>query len=130
MVLGQIALITLVALVNGLVLLGLSALLQRLFGIYSPNQVKNEAYECGMKPEMEAKVQFDVKYYLFAILFIVFDVEFVFLMPWATLFNYLQAGQRSFIIIEAGIFVFILMLGLVYAWKKGALDWNENSSKY
>jgi len=126
MMIGQIGLITALALVNGLVLLGLSTALQRIFGIYSPNKVKGESYECGMKPMMEALVQFDIKYYLFAIIFIVFDVEFVFLMPWASLFTQQQAGTRGFIITEAFIFVAILLLGLYYATKKGALNWNQD----
>lgn len=125
MEIGQIGLISALALANGLVLLGLSAGIQRVFGIHDPGGVKNESYECGMKPEMGAQVQFDIKYYLFAIIFIVFDVEFVFLMPWANLFNVAQ-GNRSFIIIEAFIFVGILALGLVYAWRKGALNWNQD----
>jgi NADH-quinone oxidoreductase subunit A len=122
---GQIGLIFIVALANGLVLLGLSALIQRTFGIYAPNKVKNETYECGMKSEMDSQVQFDIKYYLFAIMFIIFDVEFVFLMPWANLYNFMQHGTRGFIIIEAFTFVMILMLGLFYAYKKGALNWNQ-----
>lgn len=126
MEIGQIGLIASLALVNGLILLGLSTVIQRFFGIYSPGAVKNESYECGMKPAMNANVQFDIKYYLFAILFIVFDVEFVFLMPWATLFNFSQAGNRMFIIVEAFIFVLILMFGLIYAWKKGALNWHQD----
>ncbi len=125
MEIGQIGLISALALVNGLVLLGLSTVVQRFFGIYSPGGVKNESYECGMKSEMNAQVQFDIKYYLFAIIFIVFDVEFVFLMPWATLFNATPAGSRIFIIIEAFVFVGILMFGLIYAWSKGALNWNQ-----
>ncbi len=125
MEIGQIGLISALALANGLVLLALSAGIQRVFGIFDPGGVKNESYECGMKPEMGAQVQFDIKYYLFAIIFIVFDVEFVFLMPWANLFNATQ-GNRTFIIIEAFIFVGILMLGLVYAFKKGALNWNQD----
>ncbi|MDD9898186.1 MAG: NADH-quinone oxidoreductase subunit A [Candidatus Melainabacteria bacterium] len=127
MVIGQIGLISALALVNGLILLGLSYVVQNFFGIANPGGVKNESYECGMKPEMEAVVQFDIKYYLFAILFIVFDVEFVFLMPWASLFNASSAGHRTFIIVEAFVFVAILMIGLIYAWKKGALDWYEES---
>jgi NADH:ubiquinone oxidoreductase subunit 3 (subunit A) len=125
MIIGQIGLIAALALVNGLILLGLSALLQRIFGIYSPGGLKNEVYECGMKSEMDSHVQFDIKYYLFAIMFIVFDVEFVFLMPWASLFNLAQVGTRSFIIVEAFIFVAVLLLGLFYAWKKGALNWHQ-----
>lgn len=126
MELGQIGLITALAMVNGLVLLGLSAVIQRFFGIYAPGGVKNESYECGMKSEMSAQVQFDIKYYLFAIIFIVFDVEFVFLMPWANLFTLTPPGSRMFIIGEAFVFVAILMVGLVYAWKKGALNWNQD----
>lgn len=126
MEIGQIGLITCVALVNGLILLGLSAVIQNFFGIFNPGGRKTEVYECGMESEMGAQVQFDIKYYLFAIIFIIFDVEFVFLMPWANLFNNAQ-GNRTFIIIEAFVFVAILILGLVYAWKKGALDWNTES---
>ena len=125
MEIGQIGAITVVALVNGLILLGLSALIQRFFGIFSPGGLKNEPYECGMKPEMEAQVQFDIKYYLFAILFIIFDVEFVFLMPWANLFNVAESN-RGFIIFEAFVFVLILFAGLIYAWNKGALNWNQD----
>lgn len=124
---GQIGLITALALVNGAILLGLSLLIQNVFGISSPNQVKGESYECGMKSEMEAQVQFDIKYYLFAIMFIIFDVEFVFLMPWASLFNVGQPGARGFIIAEAFIFVGILLVALSYAWQKGALNWNQEA---
>lgn len=127
MEIGQIGLISLVALFNGLVLLGLSAVIQNFFGIFDPGGKKTEVYECGMESEMGAQVQFDIKYYLFAIIFIIFDVEFVFLMPWANLFN-LSQGSRTFLIIEAFIFVGILTLGLIYAWKKGALDWNQDSA--
>lgn len=123
---AQLGLITALALINGLILLGLSAFLQRFFGIYDPGGVKNESYECGMKPEMGAQVQFDIKYYLFAIIFIIFDVEFVFLMPWASLFNIVMPGTRTFLIIEAFVFVLILALGLVYAWRKSALNWNQD----
>lgn len=122
---GQIAMIVSVALLNGIVLLWLSLGIQKLFGISNSGGVKNEVYECGMKSEMDSRIQFDIKYYLFAIMFIVFDVEFVFLMPWANIYNDLQAGTRGLIIFEAFVFVAILMLGLVYAWKKGALDWNQ-----
>jgi NADH:ubiquinone oxidoreductase subunit 3 (subunit A) len=126
MQMSQIAFITALALVNGLILLGLSAIIQKFFGIAKPGLVKNDSYECGMRPEGQAQVQFDIKYYLFAIIFIVFDVEFVFLMPWATYFNSSTAGQRGFMIFEAFAFVAILFLGLFYAWNKGALNWNQD----
>ncbi len=122
---GQIGLIVALALVNGVILLALSLFLQKVFGISNPGGVKNEVYECGMPIEMESRVQFDIKYYLFAILFIIFDVEFVFLMPWANLYNTLEAGTRGFIIAETFVFVGILFVGLAYAWRKGALNWNQ-----
>ena len=122
---AQIGLITVVALLNGVALLWLSLGIQKITGISNPGGVKNEPYECGMKAEMDSQVQFDIKYYLFAILFIIFDVEFVFLMPWANVYNSMQAGTRGFIIFEAFIFVAILLFGLVYAWNKGALNWDQ-----
>jgi NADH-quinone oxidoreductase subunit A len=125
MFLTQLTLIVLLALSMGLLLLALSALIQRITGIYNPGGVKNEVYECGMKPLMDSFVQFDIKYYLFAIIFIIFDVEFVFLMPWANLYNSVPAGQRALLIFEAFMFVFILLLALLYAWKKGALKWKQ-----
>lgn len=127
MEIGQIGIISVVAILNGLFLLGLSLTIQKICGIYNPGPVKNDTYECGMKSEMDSQVQFDIKYYLFAIMFVVFDVEFVFLMPWVSLFTFTEAGTRSFMIFEAFMFVAILLIGLLYAWKKGALDWNQEA---
>jgi len=127
MEIGQIGIISVVAILNGLFLLGLSLAIQKICGIYNPGPVKNDTYECGMKSEMDSQVQFDIKYYLFAIMFVVFDVEFVFLMPWVSLFTFTEAGTRSFMIFEAFMFVAILLIGLLYAWKKGALDWNQEA---
>ena len=115
----QIAIFTVVGFVLGATLLLLSTIIQRIFGIYNPTKVKTESYECGMKVVHDTNIQFDVKYYLFALMFIVFDVEFVFLVPWAVIFNIV--GNKTFLIIEAFIFVFILALGLFYAWRKGVL---------
>ena len=118
----QIGIFTVVGFVLGLTLLILSAVIQRIFGIYSPTHVKTESYECGMKVFHDTKIQYDIKYYLYALIFIVFDVEFVFLVPWAVIFDI--ATNRMFLIIEAFIFVFILALGLYYAWTKGVLDFD------
>ena len=120
--LTQIAIFTIVGFVLGATLLLLSAAIQRIFGIYSPTKVKTESYECGMKVFHDTKIQYDVKYYLFALMFIVFDVEFVFLLPWAVIFDI--ASNKLFLITEAFIFVFILMLGLYYAWTKGFLEFD------
>lgn len=80
---------------------------------------KGEAYECGMPTRGESMVQFKAGYYIFAILFLIFDVETVFLYPWATVTN--QLGPKGLLCI--GIFMFILVLGLAYAWRKGVLTW-------
>ncbi|HAH22497.1 MAG TPA: NADH-quinone oxidoreductase subunit A [Prolixibacteraceae bacterium] len=83
------------------------------------NLAKIEPYECGIPSEGPAWIQFNVGYYLFAIIYLVFDVETVFLFPWGVVMR--QVGLRAFI--EIIIFFFILGLGLLYAWKKDALKW-------
>jgi NAD(P)H-quinone oxidoreductase subunit 3 len=77
-------------------------------------------YESGNEPIGGAWIQFNIRYYMFALVFVIFDVETVFLYPWAVAFNSL--GLLAFI--EALIFIAILVLGLVYAWRKGALEWS------
>jgi NADH-quinone oxidoreductase subunit A len=84
-----------------------------------PTVVKEEAFECGNPASGSAWGRFSVKFYLTAILFIVFDVEVVFLYPWAIMFRRLGV----FGLVEMGIFVFVLALGFVYVWRKGALEW-------
>jgi NADH-quinone oxidoreductase subunit A len=98
-----------------LVLLGAGALLRP----HHPTRVKEEAFECGNPPSGTAWGRFSVKFYLTAILFIVFDVEVVFLYPWAVVFR--KLGLFGFV--EMAIFVFVLALGFVYVWRKGALEW-------
>jgi NADH-quinone oxidoreductase subunit A len=97
------------------ILLGAGALLRP----RRPSAVKAEAFECGNAPSGPAWGRFSVKFYLTAILFIVFDVEVVFLYPWAVVFRPL--GLFGFI--EMAIFVLVLGLGFVYVWRKGALEW-------
>ena len=119
---GQIAVFTIGAFGLGALMILLSAFLQKIFGIQNPTKVKQESYECGMKIFHDTRIQYDIKYYLFALIFIVFDVEFVFLVPWAVIFDI--ASNKIFLITEAFIFVFILMLGLYYAWTKGVLEFD------
>ncbi len=78
------------------------------------------SYESGCEPKGGAWIQFNIRYYMFALAFVIFDVETVFLYPWAVAFN--QLGLLAFI--EALIFIAILVIGLVYAWRKGALEWS------
>lgn len=83
------------------------------------DSVKYSVYECGVDPITSASVRVSVKFYLIALLFILFDLETAFLYPWAVLFR--QLGLFGFI--EMAVFVLILLAGLFYAWKKGALEW-------
>ena len=83
------------------------------------DRVKYSVYECGVDPITPASVRVSVKFYLVALLFILFDLESAFIYPWAVLFR--QLGWFGFL--EMGIFILILLAGLIYAWKKGALEW-------
>ena len=83
------------------------------------DKIKYSVYECGVDPLAPATVRVSVKFYLVALIFILFDIESTFLYPWAVLFRSL--GLLGFI--EMAVFVGILLVGLVYAWKKGALEW-------
>ena len=91
----------------------------RLISPSSYNPQKGQAYECGIPTRGESWMQFKVGYYLFAILFLMFDVETVFLFPWAVVVRDLGVVG----LINVLFFLFILVLGLAYAWKKGALEW-------
>jgi NADH-quinone oxidoreductase subunit A len=84
------------------------------------DKVKGEAFECGNPPSGSAWGRFSVRFYLTAILFLVFDVEVVFLYPWAVELR--QLGMFGFV--EAMVFIAILLVGLIYAWQRGALDWD------
>lgn len=92
----------------------------RFLGPRKPSVVKSEAFECGNPATGPAWGRFSVKFYLTAILFIVFDIEVVFLYPWAILFR--RLGMFGFV--EMTVFVAILTLGLAYVWRKGALEWD------
>ena len=108
-------------------MIGLAWGLQNVLGHHTPNPIKNQPYECGMKPLQEAIVQFDVRYYLYALLFILFDIEVIFIIPWALATDNLKNifGQEALLLgpLEILVFLIILTFGLAYAWKKGALEW-------
>jgi len=97
----------------------MALLIPRLIAPRKPNPIKQQTYECGIETVGDAWVQFRVQYYLFALVFLIFDVEMVFLFPWAVAFNYLPL----FAVLEGVFFILILAAGLVYAWRKGALEW-------
>ena len=100
--------------------------LGRLLGPHKPDPEKLSPYECGFEPFEEARMRFDVRYYLIAILFILFDLEVAFLLPWASIVKELAGMDeaiRLFGFYEMFVFLGILVIGYVYVWKKGALDW-------
>ena len=103
----------------GAILVGLAVLFSSFIPPQSDNLQKYETYECGIPTYGLSWIQFNVGYYLFAIMFLIFDVEAIFLFPWAVVMR--DVGIRAFI--EIIIFLFILGLGLLYAWKKHALKW-------
>ncbi len=106
------------ALLTGVALVALAMWIAGLISPRSFNPQKGEAYECGIPTRGESMSQFHVGYYLFAILFLMFDVETVFLLPWATVMKDPGIG-----ILGVAVFFGVLVLGLVYAWRKGALEW-------
>ncbi|MBP1715719.1 MAG: nuoA [Deltaproteobacteria bacterium] len=93
--------------------------LSAIFGKRKITPQKMIPYECGMDPIGEARKRFSVRFYIVAMLFIVFDIEAVFLFPWAVIFRDLKV----FGLAEMGVFIAILLVGFVYVWKKGALEW-------
>lgn len=101
------------------VLVGAAIVFSSLVPPTSKNPQKSETYECGIPTQGLSWLQFNIGYYLFAILFLVFDVETVFVFPWAVVMK--EIGMVAFV--EIVIFFFILILGLLYAWKKHALVW-------
>ncbi|MFW2403796.1 MAG: NADH-quinone oxidoreductase subunit A [Gammaproteobacteria bacterium] len=105
-----------ISLALGIVLLTLGLLLGR----GRKDSEKLSSYECGFEPFEDSRIKFDVRYYLVAILFIIFDLEIAFLFPWAVSLDTVGA----FGIIAMGIFLAVLVVGFIYEWKKGALEWD------
>jgi len=93
--------------------------LNEFFGPRRPSEEKYSTYESGMEPVRTARERFSIKFYMVAVLFILFDIEVVFLYPWAVIFHRLGV----FGLVEMVVFIFILALGLAYAWRKGVLQW-------
>lgn len=108
----------------GLALPAVALTLGRMLRPYSPSADKMISYESGVDPTGDSWIQFNVRYYLFALLFVIFDVEIVFLYPWAVAYDSLRADVGLFVLVEMLIFVFFLLIGLFYAWKKKVLEWS------
>ena len=94
--------------------------LSRLLGVHRPDSEKLSPYECGFEAFEDARMKFDVRYYLVAILFILFDLEIAFLFPWAIVLR--EIGMFGFL--AMAVFLAILVVGFIYEWKKGALEWD------
>ena len=114
-----ILLFILVGAVVGLAPVMAGGVASRLLGVHRPDPEKLAPYECGFEAFEDARMKFDVRYYLVAILFIVFDLEIAFVFPWAVVFRELGV----FGLVEMGVFLALLVLGFAYVWKKGALTW-------
>jgi NADH-quinone oxidoreductase subunit A len=102
-----------------LILGGMMVLMGRMLGPHRPDKAKLSPYECGFEAFEDARMKFDVRYYLVAILFIIFDLEIAFLFPWAVALN--EIGMFGFL--SMMVFLGILVVGFIYEWKKGALEW-------
>ena len=114
-----VLLFILVGLGMGLVLMTVGRVATGLLGLNRPDAAKLSPYECGFEAFEDARMKFDVRYYLVAILFILFDLEIAFLFPWAVALQ--QIGMFGFV--SMMIFLFILVVGFIYEWMKGALEW-------
>lgn len=90
-----------------------------ILGSRNPSEPKDSAYECGFEPFDDSRMKFDIRFYLVAILFIIFDLEIAFLFPWAVALDHV--GMTG--LVAMGIFLLILVIGFIYEWKKGALEW-------
>src|SRR5580692_9933793 len=115
----------LIHLLVAMLLAGALILVSTFIGWRRPNKTKAQPYECGITPTGDAREPFSVKFYLVAMVFILFDVEAVFLYPWA----YVYRELRWFGFTEMLLYIAILLAGYIYLWKKGALDWNPSPTQ-
>jgi NADH-quinone oxidoreductase subunit A len=95
--------------------------LSSVVGRHKPSREKEQPYECGIRPTGDARQPFSVHFYMVALIFILFDIEAIFLYPWALIYKDLKV----FGFVEMLLYIIILLVGYVYLWKKGALDWNR-----
>ena len=108
----------------GILLVYVPLLIQKLVAPSNPSADKLSTYECGEDAEGSAWVRFNIRYYIVALIFLIFDVEVVLLFPWAVVFqDFIQEGNGALIFVEMAIFLLILIVGLAYVWKKSDLDW-------
>ena len=116
---GYIAILLIAAITVPILILLLASVVSYKSKRPDPDNVKSSTYECGMRTIGSSWVQFNFRYYFYALLFVIFDIETVFLLPWAVHFRQL----KLFGFIEMLIFILILVVGLVYAWRKKVMEW-------
>ena len=104
----------------GILVGGLLAAVNGLIGPRKPNKAKSDPYECGLPSEVTRTFRFGLSFYMIAMLFILFDIEVVFLYPVGVLLN---VSNSVFVLVEIVLFVFVLLVGFVYVWRRGALNW-------
>ena len=104
----------------GVIVGGTLALVNGLIGPRRPSRAKNDPYECGLPSEVTRTFRFGISFYMVAMLFILFDIEVVFLYPVGVI---LRAAHSVFVLVEVIVFVVLLLVALVYVWRRGALDW-------
>lgn len=121
----------LIHLVVAAVLAGALLAMSTFIGWRRPSKAKNASYECGVEPTGDAREPFSVRFYLVAMVFILFDVEAIFLYPWACIFKNLAGNAATgwFGFIEMMFYVAMLLVGYAYLWKKGALDWHKSQKR-
>jgi NADH-quinone oxidoreductase subunit A len=110
------------------VLAALLVSLSSVIGWRRPNRAKQSAYECGMEPTGDAREPFSIKFYLVAMVFILFDVEAIFLYPWAYIYRDMLSATGAahwYGFVEMMVYIAVLLVGYIYLWKKGALDWHK-----
>ena len=113
-----------VFIILGIILVYVPLLIQKLVAPSNPTPDKLSTYECGEDAEGSAWVRFNIRYYIIALIFLIFDVEVVFLFPWAVIFqDFIKEGNGLLVFVEMAIFLLILITGLAYVWQKSDLDW-------
>jgi NADH-quinone oxidoreductase subunit A len=117
---APVLLVLVVAIGFAALFLGLSSWL----GPVRRDPLKESPYECGIPPRSSVQIRFFIRYFLVALLFLLFDLEAAFLYPWVVLYrSYVEAGQAAFALGELGVFLAVLVVGFVYVWRKGGLQW-------
>ncbi|MBI2372319.1 MAG: NADH-quinone oxidoreductase subunit A [Deltaproteobacteria bacterium] len=121
----------LVFIIVGILFLAISLLLARLFRPHHPTPAKLSTYECGEQPVGQAWIRFNNRFYLIALVFIIFDVEIMFLYPWGAAFRELVAKNLGlYAFIDMVVFIGILLVGLAYVWRKGDLAWIKPQQRF